>query len=192
MQSTEKGTTSTSRKNAFEPNAFEPDFLRDLAQRGEVSTAPDAEMQGPWKVSPMPGKRFGVFRDWEDPGEGGNGAAEGDVAQGDVPEAVFEHREHALLAAAVLPSTGREPLFDLDSEREPEGYAIDSVWGDRWVTTVGRLRCFHPDVVEALHVVESVVRSPVALANLLEAAGPSALELAGRILRRRLEEAREE
>ena len=177
MQSTEKSTatpTKTGRKNAFEP-----DFLRDLAQRGEVSTAPDAEMQGPWKVSPMPGKRFGVFREWEGPGSEG--------AESDVPEAVFEHREHALLAAAVLPSTGREPLFDLDSEKTPEGYAIDSVWGDRWVTRVGRLRCFHPDVTQALHVVESVIRSPVALANLLEAAGPSALEMVGRILRRRLE-----
>lgn len=188
MQSTEKSTattTKTGRKNtfepntfepnAFEPNAFEPDFLRDLAQRGEVPTAPDAEMQGPWKVSPMSGKRFGVFRDWEEEGTG------------DEPEAVFEHREHALLAAAVLPSTGREPLFDLDSEREPEGYAVDAVWGDRWVTTVGRLRCFHQDVTQALHVAESLIRSPVALANLLEAAGPSALELVGRILRRRLE-----
>lgn len=168
------------------PNAFDPDFLRRLTLRGEVSTAPEAELAGPWKVCEV-AAGFGVFRQWEEPSPSGTGTERGGAEGGDLPEAVFEHREHALLLAAVLAGTGREPLFELRSADEPEGYAVESVWGDRWVATVGRLRRFQPDVVDALHVAESLVRSPVALAHLLEAAGPTALELAGRILRYRLE-----
>lgn len=163
-------------------NAFHPGFLSHLTLRGEVSTAPEAELAGPWEVRPI-AAGFGVFRQWEEPEPGG---------AGDEPEAVFEHREHALLLASVLAGTGREPLFELRTADEPEGYAVESVWGDRWVATVGRLRRFQPDLVDALHVAEALVRSPTALAHLLEAAGPTALELAGRVLCHRLEEDGEE
>jgi len=191
MQSNPDGSTSGSTKD----NAFDPSFLEDLAERGETASAQDAEMSGPWTVKPMPGKRWGVFRDWEDPdGEGSNGAASDASGglQGDDPEAVFDHREHALLTAAVLPATGRDPLFKLNPVDRPEGYGVESVWGDRWVGTVGRVPRFHPEIIDALHVAESIVRSPVSLAHLLEAAGPTALRLAGRILRRKLAEGAEE
>lgn len=187
MQSNPDGSTS----GGTTDNAFDPSFLEELARRGETPSAQDAEMSGPWTVKPMPGNRWGVFREWEDPdGEGGNGPAEESSVglRGDDPEAVFDHREHALLTAAVLPATGRDPLFKLNPVDRPEGYAVESVWGDRWVGTVGRIPRFHPEIIDALHVAESVVRSPVSLAHLLEAAGPTALRLAGRILRRKLAE----
>jgi hypothetical protein len=41
---------------------------------------------------------------------------------------------------------------------------------------------FDERLVDALHVVEMVVRSPLSLANLLEGAGSLALERAGAIL----------
>ena len=191
MQSEPNGSTSGPASNSTSANAFDPSFLEDLARRGETASAQDAEMSGPWTVKPLPGNRWGVFRDWEEAdGEGGDGADRNgsEPLQGDDPEAVFDHREHALLTAAVLPATGRDPYFKLNPSDRPEGYGVESVWGDRWVGTVGRVPRFHPEIIDALHVAESVVRSPVSLAHLLEAAGPTALRLAGRILRRKLAE----
>jgi len=189
MQSTSDGSTLS-----LTTNAFDADFLHELARRGEVPTAPEAELAGPWKVCRLPGDRHGVFRAWEVPDGGADGDCKdrGSEDDGDVPEAVFEQREHALLAAAVLPALGREPLFQLSPADRPEGYSVESVWGDRWVATVGRLRRFQPDLVDALHIAESVVRSPTALACLLEAAGHTALELVGRILHRQMAEAAED
>lgn len=154
-------------------HAFSEDFLAAFSRRGEVASAPEAELAGPWTVRAASGG-WGVFRQ--------------PVLEGDVPEGLFEHREHALLLASVLGAVGREPLFHIDPSDRPEGYAVETVWGDAWVRTVGRMRRFQPEVIEALHVAESLLRSPAALASLLEAAGATALDLAGRILSRRLEE----
>lgn len=183
QQSTQDGTTGGP------SNAFEPSFLSALARTGEVATAPEAEMTGPWRICRLPDDRYGLFREWEAPGDRAtrsNGSSED--APSETPEAVFRHRAHALLAAAVLPATGRERLFKVGSQRRSGGFVLESVWGDRWVTSIGRLRCFQPEIADALHVVESVVRSPVALAYLLEAAGSTALKLAGRLLRQRLQD----
>lgn len=154
-------------------NAFHPAFLEALGQLGDAPSGSEAELSGPWRVRPSDGG-FAVLRQFEDEGAG------------DVPEAVFEHREHALLLAAVLAAVGREPTFRLQPSKSEEGFAIDAVWGQRWVNTVGRLQRFQPEVVEALQLADALVRSPIALAHLLEAAGPTALELAGRILSRHL------
>jgi hypothetical protein len=51
---------------------------------------------------------------------------------------------------------------------------------------VGHLELFDQNLMEALHVVESLLRSPEALAGLLEAAGQIALERAGAILDERV------
>src|SRR5258708_5363709 len=82
---------------------------------------------------------------------------DGDGA-GDVPYAVFGRREVALLAAGV----GSLPA------------------------AAGHLRDFDEALAGALHLAAALVRSPVALAWLLEAAGHVALEQAGRILDRRV------
>ncbi|HYH46148.1 MAG TPA: hypothetical protein VEG34_10710, partial [Thermoanaerobaculia bacterium] len=70
--------------------------------------------------------------------------------------------------------------------RTPDGFPVEAVFGEQGTQVVGWLRLYNPDLVGALHVLESVVRSPAALASLLEAAGPLALERVGQILRRRL------
>jgi hypothetical protein len=54
---------------------------------------------------------------------------------------------------------------------------------------VGHSALFDERLIEALHVVERLVRSPEALAHVMEAAGPLALERAGAVLDERVPEA---
>jgi hypothetical protein len=149
------------------PNAFAPQFLQRISERDEPLTGPEADVAGPWIIEEIPGAGHGLFRS----GEG--------VAFR--PTAVFRSRAHALLAAAILPGTGRDAAFRIDGEPEDGGYALRDPNG----TITGHLRLFDQNVTDALHVVETLVRSPEALANLLEAAGGLALERAGAILDQR-------
>jgi len=147
-------------------NAFSSDFLQRLGEHDEPVTAGEAEVAGPWRVEPIPGAGFGVYRAGEGAGRGFR------------PVAVFRQRSVALLAASVLPGTGRERAFLLQREEDPAGgYAVQD--GSE---VAGHLGHFDERLIEALHVVESVVRSPEALAFLLEAAGSLALDRAGTIL----------
>jgi len=87
------------------PNAFSQLFLSRLAERDEPPTAGDADVAGPWRIEPVVwrgGHGFGLFR----LGEG--------LARGFTPVAVFPSRWLALIAAAVLPGTGRDPLLRID------------------------------------------------------------------------------
>jgi hypothetical protein len=99
------------------------------------------------------------------------------MASGDVPRAVFLHRERALLAAAVLPGTGFDRLFRLQHEESPEGYAVFSN-GE----VVGHLSHYDVELLAALHTAEALARIPENLTRLLEASGCVALETAGRLL----------
>jgi len=148
------------------PNAFRPEFLKRIGERDEPLTAGEADVAGPWLVEEIPGAGFGLFRS----GEGQRRAFR--------PVAVFRDRAHALLAAAVLPGTGRDAAFRLGMEAELAGYPLR----DPASATAGHLHLFDESLTDALHVVETLVRSPEALANLLEAAGSLALERAGAIL----------
>jgi hypothetical protein len=168
MPSYDDSTLSASR------NAFSPSFLHRIAQRDEPSTAGEADMAGPWRILEMPGKRFGVFRLGESP------------ARGHRPAVVFQERWLALLAAAVLPGTGRDAAFRLHKESGPGGFAIETGNGGE---PVGHSALFDERLIEALHVVERLVRSPEALAHVMEAAGPLALERAGAVLDERIPEA---
>jgi hypothetical protein len=145
-------------------NVFTPEFLQLLGERDEPPTAGEADVAGPWRVEEIPGV-FGVFRSGES------------NPRGFRPYAAFASRPLALLAAAALPGTGREPSFLLNKEAGPSGYAVES-GGE----IVGVLGLFDEKLVDALNVLEAVVRSPQALADLLEAAGAVALERAGVIL----------
>ncbi len=92
-----------SRRNApAEPNAFDSAFLADLDRLDEPIGAAEAETAGPWHVAAL-GDHWGVFPGGPAVGSGTLGA----------PVARFVRREHALLAAAVLPATGREPSLRL-------------------------------------------------------------------------------
>jgi len=151
------------------PNAFHPDFLKRIGERDEPLTAAEADVAGPWLVEEIPGAGYGLFRS----GEGHHRAFR--------PTAVFRDRAHALLAAAVLPGTGRDAAFRIGADPELAGYPLHNSAG----AIAGHLHLFDERLTDALHVVEALVRSPEALANLLEAAGSIALERAGAILDQR-------
>lgn len=149
-------------------NAFDETFLAAIDQLDEPVTAAEAEAAGPWTLQETADGGWGVFRRGQS------------AERGDVPVASFRRREKALLAAAVLPGTGRDPLYRLDAEPGDEGFAVRGPDGE----VEGHLRLFDEPLKEALHVVDCLVRSPEALARLLEAAGGIALRETGRLLRR--------
>jgi hypothetical protein len=169
MPSFDQGNTS---QPSLPPNAFSRSFLQLFDERDEPPTAGEADVAGPWSIEAIPGAGFGLFRAGES------------LARGFVPAAVFPDRWLALLAGAVLPGTGRDPLVLLDSEAGAEGYGVRLDSGE----VVGWLALFDEPLVDAVNVAVALVRSPRALAFLLEAAGPVALERCGAILERRVAE----
>ena len=159
----------SSERNGSKPlpaNAFDEAFLAAVDRLDEPVTAAEAETSGAWEAQPMPNGGWGVFRRGQAP------------ERGDVPAATFRRRERALLAAAVLPGTGRDPLLRLHLEPDLDGFPLESPGGE----VEGHLRLFDESLRDALHVAECLLRSPQALSRLLEAAGGIALREAGRIL----------
>ncbi len=159
------------------PNAFSTEFLEQLHDSPEPLTAAEADLAGPWKVEAIPGPLggFAVLREWESP------------ERGDEPEAVFVDHETAGLCAAILCLIGREPLFHLGEEPSPGapvagGYPVAAVFGEQGMRVCGWLRRFNPQVVEALHLAEGLVRTPRSLAEVNLAAGGGALSQVGRYL----------
>ena len=155
------------------PNAFSPDFLKRLGEQDEPVTAGEADVAGPWRVEEVPtpaGTGYGLFRAGESP------------ALGSRPAMVFRRRSYALLAAAILPGTGREAAFRICRERTGEGFALETLDGE----PAGLLELFDENVVTALHVADSLCRSPYPFALFLEAAGAVALERAGAVLAERV------
>ncbi|HZF07213.1 MAG TPA: hypothetical protein VFE33_00330 [Thermoanaerobaculia bacterium] len=155
--------------NAF--NAFSTEFLRRLDEMDEPPSAAEADVAGPWKIEICPDGGYALLRQGES------------LARGDRPAGTFERRETAFLAAAILPSRGRDPLYRLRGEETPRGFALEGARGE----TAGHLEYYDPDAAAALHVAESLLRSPEALARLLEAAGRVALLRAGKIVFERVE-----
>ena len=151
-------------------NAFSPSFLSRINQRDEPPTAGEADVAGPWHVEEVPGRGHGLFR----AGESGE--------RGFTPYAVFPARWLALLAAAVLPGTGRDAAFRLRKESGRDGFAVESTPG----VVVGHCALFDENLVFSLHMAESLLRSPEGMADFLEAAGPVCLERAGAILDERV------
>ncbi len=156
-------------------NAFSADYLACLRERDESITAAEAELAGPWKVDAIPGKpgAVAVLRAWED------------LEAGDRPVAVWWHEEIARLLAILLPVVDREPLFHLAEEETPDGYPVRIVYGEQGPVVAGWLDRYEPGWVERLHLLEAIARSPLALATLLEVAGPGAEEQVGKIRARR-------
>ena len=166
------------------PGVFSPEFLARLREEDGVLTTAEAEYAGPWKTEPVPGRpgKVAVVREWES------------LEQGDAHRGVFTHEELARLWTAALPLSGREALFHLNKEAvEPEpggeeetGYPMGAVEDERGPVVCGWLPLYEPGVVEVLHVLQGLVRSPLALAAVLETAGAEALEQVDRILGRRM------
>jgi hypothetical protein len=157
------------------PNAFEDGFLRRFRQEDEPASAAEADVAGPWRVEPASTsdgrEAFVLWRLGERP------------AWGDSPAALFLDRSTALLAAAVRPFVGRESFYELGKERWNGGFPLL-----RQGEAVGWIDLFDEDWAFGVNVLERFTRSPEAIAQLLEAAGPLALEHAGRILRHRVVE----
>jgi hypothetical protein len=147
-------------------NAFSPSFLERVNEQDEPPTAGEADAAGPWRVEPLPGLGFGLFRMGESP------------ARGYRPAAVFPDRWLALLAAAVLPGTGRDALLHLKKQPDAEGYGVALDDGE----VVGHFELFDEPLLDAVNVAVGLARSPQSLAYLLEAAGAAALERCGAML----------
>ena len=156
-------------------NAFSPAYLARLRERDDSLTAAEAELAGPWKIEPVPGRpgAVAILRIWED------------LAAGDSPVGVLWHLETAQLLSVLLPAIDREPLFHLEEQVTAEGFPLVAVYGEQGPQVAGWLDRYEPRWAEGLHLLEAIVRSPWALAILLEAAGPSAEEQVGRIRARR-------
>jgi hypothetical protein len=148
------------------PNAFSPSFLQRIGELDEPPVAGEADVAGPWHIEELPGG-FGLFRLGESRERGFDAYA------------VFRDRWLALLAAAVLPGTGRDYAFVLDKEAGAGGFALTDGAGG---AIVGHVALFDESFVDALHVAGVLVRLPGSLACLLEAAGQVSLERAGAIL----------
>lgn len=155
------------------PNAFAAEFLGRLYEQDEPTCSAEADAAGPWRT--LPGRTadereaYGVWRQGERP------------EWGDPPSALLRDRPLALLAAAVRPLVGGEPFYRLGTEREAEGFPLQ-LHGE----AVGWLELFDEDWAFGINVLERLTRSPQALASLLEAAGPLALERVGRLLGERV------
>jgi hypothetical protein len=164
MRSLDDSTLSSSR------NAFSPFFLHRIGERDEPVTAGEADVAGPWHVEELPGGGQGLYRLGES------------RERGFEPYAVFRSRSHALLAAAVLPGTGRDPAYRLQKEAGSQGFAIETPDGE----VVGHCALFDENLIAALALGDGLLRLPESLAGLLEAAGAVALERAGVILEGRV------
>jgi hypothetical protein len=105
-------TTENERRSR---NAFTTDFLSRVDEIGEPDGAHEADVAGPWVIVPVRqrgGAGFAVLREWES------------LEDGDLPYAIFRRRETALLAAAMLPATGREPVYRLATDPDPAGFPL--------------------------------------------------------------------
>src|SRR4029077_1018458 len=126
MQSFDNNTTP-----CLHPNAFTALFLGRLAEQDEPPTAGDADVAGPWRIEPVVwrgGHGFGLFRMGES------------LARGFAPVAVFPSRWLALVMAAILPGTGRDPLFRIEKEADADGVFPLILPGPDGGEIVGRLQ----------------------------------------------------
>jgi hypothetical protein len=159
------------------PNAFDAAFLARLEDQEGPPTASEAEFAGPWRVEPLPeaeGGGFGLFQEGES------------LIRRARPFARFESVWTAELVAALLPGLARDASYRFREEKDARGWAIES--REAWGAVVGHVSIFEPALIQALHVADGLMRSPVALARLLEACGKVALERAGVILAAGLDE----
>ena len=145
-------------------NAFSEEYLEAVREHDEPSTSYEADTSGPFSLVEQQGM-LALFRSWES------------SAGGDVPQAVFQHRETALLFQAIWPAVGRSRLFRLREVATAQGYGLEQEG-----QLVGSLRSFDADAVVGGHFASYLARTPSSLALLVEASGPTAQRHVGRIL----------
>lgn len=148
------------------PSAFTPEFVEHLRSLEDVPTAQEAELAGPWKVVRTSGG-YRILRTWERP-----------ELMTSSPGFRFDHPRQALVFSAVLPAVARSPLYRFVEVPSEDGSFLIESEGQ----ILGRAPRFHPELLFAAHVGDWVARSPLSLARLFEAAGPTAQILLGQIL----------
>jgi hypothetical protein len=111
--------------------------------------------------------------------KGCSNAAKRSLARGFAPTVVCPSEGLVLIAAGVLPGTGRDPLLHLQKDRNPDGgFSITLESGE----VVAQSQLFDEKLVDAMNVALHLLRAPESLANVLDAAGLSPLERCGAIL----------
>jgi len=166
-------------------SAFAPAFLEKLRllvrlleeAEGDHPTQAEAVLSGPLAVEAVEtagGMRYAVVR------------ADEPVAAGGKVAALFRERADALRAAAVLPAVAAPSPFRLKDKPKRLGYPLHDHGRH-----VGHVACLSAQrratLLSHLHVARHLAASPHALALLLEAVGPEALPVLGRVLARRIE-----
>jgi len=172
---TRPSTPSTATTSSTPATVFTPAFLERIRRLQNPPSARQAALSGPWEVEPVwtgeNGRQYGVSRR-EEP-----------LANGGTAFGVFRSRETALQTAAVLPAVGTPMTLHLNGNGHHRlGYALHD--GQEFL---GHLTRDEPELLSHLHLVRCLAADPDALAGLLEAAGPQALAMLGRVLHRRLE-----
>ncbi len=161
MRTRKNGSTAASA--ALPANAFTEEYLDLLSQRDEPVTAAEADTAGPWHLEAHP-QGWAVLRQGES------------LEKESAPTAIFQKKDAARLAAAVLPGTGRRLRYKLGKDEESLGYPL---LDDGRV--VGHLRFFDEDLVAAVNVVDALASMPRDFAWLIDGAGGLALDHAGKI-----------
>jgi len=154
-------------------HVFAPEYLALLAERDEPDTAGEADTAGPWHVERNPRGGWAVLREGES----------FDKSTRTIPTATFERREAALLAAAVLPGTGRRLRYRLGSDPDDSGHPI--LQDGR---IVGHSEYFWEDFIASLNTLDALMASPRDFALLLDAMGGLALDHVDKIAVARLAE----
>lgn len=163
-------------RGATPPNVFIPEFRRQKAEAdNEPDTAAEAETAGLWKVVPAGELGHATLRRHES------------LERGDRPYATFFEPHLALYAAAVLPGTGRDPIYKLGGDETRYGHPVR-----REGRIVGYVGVFDEKLIAHLNAIDGVARSPESLAQVLEATSGAALEHTGRILAEGLAEPEDE
>jgi hypothetical protein len=145
-------------------NAFSERYLAAVRELDDPATAHEADTSGPLSLIEEEGL-LALYHAWES------------GARGDAPLAVFRRRETALLFQAVWPAIGRNTLYRLADLPAAGGYGLEE---DGQI--VGSLRDFDPGAILGGHFASYLARTPLSLALLVEAAGPTAQKHVGRIL----------
>lgn len=153
---------------------FTPAFLERIRRLENPPAARQASLSGPWEVETIPtrehGARYVVCRRAEPFTEGGSVFG------------VFPSRTVALATAAVLPAVGAPMGLHLNGKGHRLGHALHD--GPDFL---GHLARAEERLLPGLHTVRCLLSDPDALALVMEAAGPEALAILGRVLHRRVE-----
>ena len=175
MSTSKKDSTRPSRRSPRRSpvRVFTPEYLALLAERDEPDTAGEADTAGPWHVERNPKGGWAVLRQGES----------FDKSTVTIATATFERREAALLAAAVLPGTGRRLRYRLGSDPDDSGHPI--LQDGR---IVGHSEYFWEDFIASLNTLDALMASPRDFAFLLDAMGGLALEHVDKIAVARLAE----